>query len=417
MNIQSTTSQNRRVTHNASPVLDDGASLTIDTAAADLVARTSAVAAVAAAHADAVDREARFPHEAIAAARSQRLLGITVPHHLGGEGAGMSEVLDVCYALGRACSSTAMIYAMHQTKMALVVRHGQGSAWHDRLLRRLGDEQLLLASSTTEGQGGGDVRRSAAPIETTGERIALERAATVISYGEHADGVVTTARRSAEASASDQVLAVFLKQDYSLERLVGWDTLGMRGTCSSGFKLSATGERGQILPEPYETIHVQTMMPVAHLTWSSAWAGIAAGAVERARLFVREAARRSNGQLPPGAAHLTRANASLRTLRALIASNLQRFEAAAADERALEALDFQTSMNLLKVNASELAIATVMSALQAAGLTGYRNDGEFSIGRYLRDVLSSPIMINNDRILANVATASMLGGVPASLRD
>jgi acyl-CoA dehydrogenase len=417
MNIQSTTSQNRRVTHNASPVLDDGASLTIDTAAADLVARTSAVAAVAAAHADAVDREARFPHEAIAAARSQRLLGITVPHHLGGEGAGMSEVLDVCYALGRACSSTAMIYAMHQTKMALVVRHGQGSAWHDRLLRRLGDEQLLLASSTTEGQGGGDVRRSAAPIETTGERIALERAATVISYGEHADGVVTTARRSAEASASDQVLAVFLKQDYSLERLVGWDTLGMRGTCSSGFKLSATGERGQILPEPYETIHVQTMMPVAHLTWSSAWAGIAAGAVERARLFVREAARRSNGQLPPGAAHLTRANATLRTLRALVASSLQRFEAAGADERALEALDFQTSMNLLKVNASELAIATVMSALQAAGLTGYRNDGEFSIGRYLRDVLSSPIMINNDRILANVATASMLGGVPASLRD
>jgi acyl-CoA dehydrogenase len=417
MNIQSTTSQNRRVTHNASPVLDDGASLTIDTAAADLVARTSAVAAVAAAHADAVDREARFPHEAIAAARSQRLLGITVPHHLGGEGAGMSEVLDVCYALGRACSSTAMIYAMHQTKMALVVRHGQGSAWHDRLLRRLGDEQLLLASSTTEGQGGGDVRRSAAPIETTGERIALERAATVISYGEHADGVVTTARRSAEASASDQVLAVFLKQDYSLERLVGWDTLGMRGTCSSGFKLSATGERGQILPEPYETIHVQTMMPVAHLTWSSAWAGIAAGAVERARLFVREAARRSNGQLPPGAAHLTRANASLRTLRALIASNLQRFEAAAADERALEALDFQTSMNLLKVNASELAIATVMSALQAAGLTGYRNDGEFSIGRYLRDVLSSPIMINNDRILANAATSTLMSGVPASLRD
>jgi acyl-CoA dehydrogenase len=413
MNIQGTTGRAKR---DASPVLDGGASLTIDTAA-DLGARAAAVAAVAAAHADAVDREARFPHEAVAAARAQRLLGITVPHHLGGEGAGMSEVLDVCYALGRACSSTAMIYAMHQTKVALVVRHGQGSAWHERLLRRLVDEQLLLASSTTEGQGGGDVRRSAAPIETTDERIALERAATVISYGEHADGIVTTARRSAEASASDQVLAVFLKQDYSLERLVGWDTLGMRGTCSSGFNLKATGEHGQILSEPYEAIHVQTMMPVAHLTWSSAWTGIAAGAVERARLFVREAARRSNGQLPPGAAHLTRANATLRTLRALVASSLQRFEATGADERALEALDFQTSMNLLKVNASELAIATVMSALQAAGLTGYRNDGEFSIGRYLRDVLSSPIMINNDRILANVATASMLGGVPASLRD
>ena len=61
-------------------------------------------------------------------------------------------------------------------------------------------------------------------------------------------------------------------------------------------------------------------------------------------------------------------------------------------------------MNLLKVTASELAIATVMSAMQACGLSGYRNDGEFSVARHLRDVLSSSVMINNDRILANVAT-------------
>jgi acyl-CoA dehydrogenase len=74
-------------------------------------------------------------------------------------------------------------------------------------------------------------------------------------------------------------------------------------------------------------------------------------------------------------------------------------------------------MNLLKVNASELAVSTVMSSMQACGLSGYRNDSEFSIGRHLRDILSSPIMINNDRILANLAGASMLGAVPSSLRD
>jgi acyl-CoA dehydrogenase len=159
------------------------------------------------------------------------------------------------------------------------------------------------------------------------------------------------------------------------------------------------------------------MVPVAHLTWSGAWSGVAAGAVERARLFVRNAARRADGALPPGAAHLTRASATLRTLRALVASALQKFEASSRDERALESVEFQTAMNLLKVNASELAIATVMSALQATGLSGYRNDTEFSVGRHLRDVLSSPIMINNDRILANVATSSLLTAVPAMLRD
>jgi acyl-CoA dehydrogenase len=384
---------------------------------ASLASRAEEVAAIAAKHAAAVDRDSRFPAEAIAAARAGRLMGIAVPRELGGEGAGIGDVVDVCYTLGRACAATAMVYAMHQTKVACIVRHGSGSAWHRLLLRRLCKEQMLLASSTTEGQSGGDVRNSAASIERQDSRIELERQATVISYGEAADGIVTTARRAADAASTDQVLVVFLKQDYALERLSGWDALGMRGTCSGGFKLVASGASEQILPLSYEKIHAQTMTPVAHLSWSGAWAGIAAAAVERARAFVRKAAQRSGGTLPPGAAHLTRANASLRTLRSLIAGALHRFESTADDAAVLESIDFQTGINLLKVNASELAVATVMSAMQACGLSGYRNDSEFSIGRHLRDVLSSPIMISNDRILANIGAASLLGGVPSSLRD
>ncbi|MGB6504858.1 MAG: acyl-CoA dehydrogenase family protein, partial [Xanthobacteraceae bacterium] len=364
-------------------------------------------------HAAAVDRDSRFPEEAMAAIRAERLLGIAVPRELGGEGASITEIIDICYALGRACASTAMIYAMHQTKVACLVRHGRGSPWYQLLLRRLGSEQLLFASSTTEGQSGGDVRNSAAAITRNGSRIRLERQATVISYGKAADAIVTTARRGADSASSDQVLVTFLKQDYTLEPLVGWDAFGMRGTCSEGFKLVASGSGEQIVPVSYDKIHAQTMMPVAHLLWSAAWTGIATAAVDRARGFVRAAAQRAGGTLPPAAAHLTRANASLRTLRGLIASARQRFET--ADPAMLETIDFQTGMNLLKVNASELAVATVTSAMQTCGLSGYRNDGEFSVGRHLRDILSSPIMISNDRILANIGAASLLSGVPDSI--
>jgi len=171
------------------------------------------------------------------------------------------------------------------------------------------------------------------------------------------------------------------------------------------------------LPVSYGEIHAQTMMPVAHLLWSSAWAGIAAAAVERTRAFVRRARQRAGGTLPPGAAHLTRASACLQALRGRIADAARRFEKASGDPAALESIDFQTAMTLLKVNASELAVATVMSAMQACGLSGYRNDSEFSLGRHLRDVLSSPIMISNDRILANLTTASLLSATPASLHD
>ena len=124
-----------------------------------------------------------------------------IPRDLGGEGASISDVVDVCYRLGQTCASTAMIYAMHQTKVACLVRHGGSDPWHQNLLRRVASEQLLLASSTTEGKAGGNVRSSDAAIVRDGDAISLERAATVISYGAYADGIVTTARRSVEAEA------------------------------------------------------------------------------------------------------------------------------------------------------------------------------------------------------------------------
>ena len=379
--------------------------------------RTAAVAAAAAAEAEDVDRQARFPKSAIDAARQQKLLGIQIPHRFGGDGASIFDVTDMCYTLGRACASTAMIFAMHQTKIACLIRHGTGSGFHETLMRRVASEQLLLASSTTEGQNGGNVRSSSAAIERDGTDISLVRNATVISYGAQADGVVTIARRAGDAAASDQVLVAFTRDHYTLERSLEWETLGMRGTCSAGFELKAKGTADQIFPEGYDKIHTQTMTPVAHLCWSSAWAGIAAAAVERAQLFIRKAARGSGGQMPPGAAHFTAARMTLAKLRAMITANLDTYAAHEHDERGLSSLDFQSSINLLKVEASELAVETVMSAMRACGLSGYRNDGDFSVGRHLRDVLSAPLMINNDRILANIATASLMSGIPASLRD
>jgi acyl-CoA dehydrogenase len=384
-------------------------------AAESLAVRAARAAEIAAAHAGTVDADSRFPHEAMDALRSEKLLGIMVPSALGGEQASVADVVDVCYTLGRACSSTGMIYAMHQVKAACVAYHGMDSKWHRDFMGRMISDQLLLASSTTEGKGGGNVRSSEAAVEQTEGRIVLVRDASVISYGAQADAVVTTARRAAESDASDQVLVVFEKKNYALEKTMGWDTLGMRGTCSAGFSLKAVGGPEQILPVPYGVIHTQTMVPTSHLMWAGNWAGIAAGAVERARKFMRKAQRA--GALPPGVPHFTQALANLRSLRALIAASLNRYEAIAHDPKALGAIDFQTAINLLKVDASELAVETVMNAMRAAGLSGYRNDTDVSIGRSLRDVLSSPIMINNDRILSSLAGSTILSDIPTSIRD
>jgi len=98
-----------------------------------------------------------------------------------------------------------------------------------------------------------------------------------------------------------------------------------------------------------------------------------------------------------------------------LAAALAQFERIMHDEKALTGLDFQSMIALTKVEVSDLAAAIVLETMRACGLSGYRNDTEFSIGRLLRDVLSSPIMISNDRIISNLSTPTLMAAVPRSL--
>src|SRR5437763_6769507 len=59
-----------------------------------------------------VDRDARFPAEAVEALRAERMLSVLVPMELGGAGASITQVAAAVEALGRHCASTAMVYAM-----------------------------------------------------------------------------------------------------------------------------------------------------------------------------------------------------------------------------------------------------------------------------------------------------------------
>ena len=98
----------------------------------------------------------------------------------------------------------------------------------------------------TEGGIGGNLRNSICAIEVKGNHCQLEKNATVISYGKHADAILITSRAHKDAPPTDQVMTVFLKDQYTLEQTHVWDTLGMRGTCSPGFRLESSGPAEQI---------------------------------------------------------------------------------------------------------------------------------------------------------------------------
>ncbi|MBE7204406.1 MAG: acyl-CoA/acyl-ACP dehydrogenase, partial [Parafilimonas terrae] len=289
-------------------------------------------------------------------------------------------------------------------KVSSLVTHGLDSAWHCRLMERIAREQLLVASSTTEAGIGGDLRNSLCAVEATGDVFSLGKDASVISYGSNADLILATARRNPEAPTSDQVLVALMADQISLVRTGDWDTLGMRGTCSEGFRLEARNVPvEQILPKPFAEIAAQSMLASSHLLWSSVWYGITTYAVDRARAFVQAEARRRPGQVPPTATRLAEVSNAHQAMRGTIVSALRRFEDAHGDADTIGSIGFSVMLNNLKVTVSDMAVDIVRRALAIVGLAGYRNDTPFSLGRPLRDVLSAPLMIGNDRILANTA--------------
>src|SRR5437868_3688181 len=240
-----------------------------------------------------VDRQARFPTESIDALKQLRLLSAYVPTEFGGGGLSVVEIAKLCEVLGQYCGSTAMIFAMHQIQVACLVHHATGSEYFRAYLERLVREQRLIASATTELGVGGDLRSSICAVEITGDRFKLVKKAPVISYGETADDILVTCRRAADAPASDQVQVLVSRDEFTLTPISGWDTLGFRGTCSCGFELSSAGSVQQIVPAPFADILAQTMHPVSHMVWASLWLGIAADAVNHARVFVRAEARKN----------------------------------------------------------------------------------------------------------------------------
>ncbi len=381
----------------------------------DAALSAARVAAVAARDAAEIDRDAVLPAAAIATLKQHGLLGAMVPAAMGGADASLAEIAATACTLGRACSATAMIYAMHQIQLACLVAHGTDSVWHRRFLQRVASEQLLLASVTSEVGVGGDIRQSRCAVATAGNTFALRKESTAISYGRCADALLITARRHEDAAPSDQVLVVAPRDTVRMDRTGGWNPMGMRGTCTEAFVVHAEGVLPQVMPVPFGDIASATMQPVSHVLWSALWIGIAADALDRARAFLRASLRKGDGALPPGGVRLVDAVASLQLLQSQLRAWLVRLDARTGAFLAAAPLSLSETaeMNNLKVQASETCLRVVQEAMLICGFAGYQNDSPFSLARHLRDLQSAPLMVNNDRIRAS--TASLLLGPKLNL--
>jgi acyl-CoA dehydrogenase len=378
----------------------------VNLAGGRLCERAQRVASVAKAYADQVDQNGAFPEDAVNAMKAERLFSIQIPAEIGGEGATTAEIAELCSIIGQSCASSAMIFAMHHIKLSSLVEHGMNSDWHREFMRRIVSEQLLIGSATTEGGIGGNLRNSLCAIEVTDGICRLTKDATVISYGSRADAILITSRAHKDAASTDQVMTAFLKDQYSLVKTQGWDTLGMRGTCSEGFLFNGEAPAEQIFPKPFAEIAAQSMLANSHILWSGVWYGIAVDAVHRAQAFIRSAAKKTPGVVPPGAIRLAEVSNLLQMMKSNVVAAIKVYSEAKLDDEKLSSVAFAVAMNNVKIASSETILTIINHAMLICGILGYKNGTPFSLGRHLRDAHSAQLMISNDRILGN--TSNML---------
>jgi acyl-CoA dehydrogenase len=150
----------------------------------------------------------------------------------------------------------------------------------------------------------------------------------------------------------------------------------------------------------FSGVAAESMVPISHILWSYLWLGIATDAFDRARAFVRAAAKRTPGVTPPSAQRLSHLLSKLSLLRAEVTSAQHDFLTMSAepDRERLSTMAAVLRFNNLKIAASEQVAEICRAALDVCGIMGFKNDTPFSVGRHLRDAMSASLMIANERI-------------------
>ncbi|MEV0966273.1 acyl-CoA dehydrogenase family protein [Streptomyces sp. NPDC049910] len=360
--------------------------------------RAAAVAQAAEEHLPRTEREAAFPEEALGQMRRTGLLGLLVPRAEGGLGGSVADLVDVTLALGRTDMSMAMIFAMHCQQSQAIVAHAR-SPLREQLLAQLAAGDLYLASVTTEPGKGGHLFKSYAQMPAVGGTLEIDRAAPIVTGGTQADGFLIT-MRSPSATADHHVSLVYAhRAQLEVQASGEWNPMGMRSSHSLPLRLTGTIPAHQVIGEHggFHRIAQSVFGPLAHLGWSAAWLGTAAGALSRVVRMVRDPAGRNRFDLGSELllTRLSRARQRLDTVHAL----LRRTQHLVEVEADLSAPGSQLLLNSLKITAAEECHAAVNDLIDAVGLRhGYLKDSPTGLEKALRDLRSAALNYSNDRL-------------------
>jgi alkylation response protein AidB-like acyl-CoA dehydrogenase len=361
----------------------------LDKQALELSERAAVLARdVMAPNAAAVDREGRFPADAVQALGKAGLLGLCVPSALGGLGQGPRGFVAVVEELAQACGSTAMVYVMH-VSAAQAIAASPTLAGRDALLRDVAAGRHLTTLALSEKGSRSQFWAPVSTMKVDGDGYRTSAAKSWVTSAGSADSYVSSAQRPDAAAPLESTLYLVRKGSAGVTTSGAFDGLGLRGNDSAPVALQEHRiAAGDLLTTPGEG--ARAMLEVV-LPWFAI--GTAAMATGLARAAVATAAAHLSGV---GFEHTGQLLRDLPVLRARLAEMSVRTEQARAllgyTLGEMEAPSAMTPLYVLQSRLAALQAADAVTDLAMKTCGGAAFSRQLPLERIFRDARAGWVM-------------------------
>lgn len=337
---------------------------------------------VVAAHAQDVDKNARFPEESIAALRKAGLLGLVSAKAVGGKGQGLRTAAAVVERLASDCPSTAMILKMHYCATAVIEAHGD-----DALRRRIAEQQQLATLAFSES---GSRSHFWVPVSTatpSGGDVVLDADKQMITSAGQCKIYVWSSKPASAAGLSS---IWWVDADAPGIEVTGrYEGMGLRGNCSAPIRAKgvriAAGQRLGADGAGFEVM-MGVVLPWFCLQNQAVSTGISQGAVRRTVGHITGSTYGYSGaaisHFPQVRSYVAQMVTKTDLCRALLIDGISAIETGRQDAelRVLQA----------KVTGAETAIEVLDMAMRATGGAAYRKATDLE--RFFRDSRAASVM-------------------------
>jgi len=341
-----------------------------------------------------VDRDHRFPQEAIDAAAQSGLLGVLIPRRYGGAGLDALAFAICVEELAQACASTAVIVDVHTSvgtePILLFGDDEQKSRW----LPRLATGELLGAFALTEPASGSDAASLTTTARHNGDGYVLNGTKVFITNIGHAGLYVVFARTGPDEKAAG-VTAFLVPADARGVR-VGqvFHKMGLHGSPTGELILEdvSVPAANRLGAEGQGFTVAMRALDSGRIGISGQALGIGQAAVDETRAFMRDRGHDQGDDF-------TLADMATR----LESARLLAYQAAWLCSRGLP---FTRQASMSKLHCTDTAMHVALDALQIAGLEGAASGSPLE--RHVRDAKALQIYEGSNQVQRIVIARDLL---------